>query len=64
LPRIAQPTLIVWGAEDKVIPPSYARTFAEHIKGKAKIVTVPGAGHKAEFDAPDAVAKAIADFLH
>jgi abhydrolase domain-containing protein 6 len=63
LPRIVQPTLIVWGAEDKLIPSSYARTFADSIKGKTKVVTVPGAGHKAEFDAPDAVAKAIADFL-
>lgn len=63
LPRIAQPTLIVWGEQDRVMAPSYARRFAKEIKGPAKVVTVAGAGHKAEFDAPEPVAKAIADFL-
>lgn len=63
LSRIHQPTLILWGAEDKVIPPSYAKTFAKGIKGKTKVKTIRGAGHKAEFDSPDAVAKAIAEFL-
>lgn len=61
--RIAQPTLIIWGTEDRVIPPSYATMFAEAIAGKTKIVTIAGAGHKVEFDAPEAVAAAIAEFV-
>ena len=61
--RIAQPTLIIWGADDRVIPPSYAAMFAKAIAGKTKIVTIPGAGHKVEFDAPEAVAAAIAEFV-
>ena len=63
LPRIAHPTLIVWGEQDRVIPVSYARRFADAITGPAKVIKVPGAGHKVEFDAPEPVAKAIADFL-
>ena len=63
LSRIAQPTLIIWGAQDRVIPPSYAAKFAAAIAGEAKIVTIPGAGHKVEFDAPEAVAAAIAEFV-
>jgi pimeloyl-ACP methyl ester carboxylesterase len=61
--RITQPTLIIWGAEDRVIPPAYAAKFADGISGKTTIVTIPKAGHKVEFDAPDAVATAIAEFL-
>lgn len=63
LSRIAQPTLIIWGAQDRVIPPSYAAKFAEAVAAETKIVTIPDAGHKVEFDAPDAVAAAIAEFL-
>jgi pimeloyl-ACP methyl ester carboxylesterase len=61
--RITQPTLIIWGAEDRVIPPAYAAKFAEGIAAETKIVTIPKAGHKVEFDAPDAVADAISAFL-
>jgi pimeloyl-ACP methyl ester carboxylesterase len=61
--RITQPTLIIWGADDRVMPPAYAARFAEGISGETKIVTIPKAGHKVEFDAPDAVANAIAAFL-
>jgi len=61
--RITQPTLIIWGAEDRVMAPAYAAKFAEGISGTAKTVIIPKAGHKVEFDAPDAVARAIAEFL-
>ena len=61
--RVKQPTLIIWGAEDRVIPPAYAAKFAEAIAGKTTIVTIPRAGHKVEFDAPAAVADAITAFL-
>jgi pimeloyl-ACP methyl ester carboxylesterase len=61
--RIGQPTLIIWGADDRVMNPAYAAKFADAISGPTKIVTIPDAGHKVEFDAPEAVAQAIADFL-
>ncbi len=62
LPRIKQPTLLLWGAEDKVIPQSYAKIFADGISGETKIETITGAGHLAELDEPEAVAKAIHAF--
>lgn len=63
LPRIDAETLLVWGDSDKVIPPSYARRFASGIAGKTKVQMIKGAGHMAEFDQPNAVAKAVANFL-
>jgi pimeloyl-ACP methyl ester carboxylesterase len=64
LARIRQPTLVIWGAADKVLPPSYAQRFADAISGPASVRIIEGAGHKVEFDAPDAVAEAIGEFLN
>lgn len=63
LPLIEAPTLVVWGDQDRILPTSYARTFASGIKGKATVHTVPGAGHLADLDQPDAVASAILGWL-
>ncbi|MBM3490367.1 MAG: alpha/beta fold hydrolase [Alphaproteobacteria bacterium] len=63
LPRLTTETLLVWGADDRVVPPSYAGRFQKLIKGKTTIATIAGAGHLAELDAPDAVAAAILEFL-
>lgn len=59
LHRIRCPTLVVWGAEDKVLSPRYAERFSERIAGKTTIAIIPGAGHLAELDAPARVAEAV-----
>ena len=63
LHRIVAPTLLVWGAQDRVVPASYAKRFAAGLGGLVQIRSAPGAGHMAELDAPDAVADAVLDFL-
>ncbi len=63
LPTIIAPTLLIWGAEDRVMPVNYAEWIAKTIKGKSQLKTIPGAGHLAELDQPAAVAKAITDFM-
>ncbi len=62
LPRIKQPTLILWGGEDKVIAPGYAKRIAGKISGKTEIRIIPGAGHLADLDAPEAVSEAVLEF--
>jgi pimeloyl-ACP methyl ester carboxylesterase len=59
LHRIHCPTLILWGAEDKVLSPSYAGRFVAGIAGKTSVTLIPGAGHLADLDAPGAVAEAV-----
>ena len=59
LPLITAPTLLIWGESDRVMPRTYADKFAKAIPGGAKIATIPRAGHLAELDQPDAVAKAV-----
>jgi pimeloyl-ACP methyl ester carboxylesterase len=59
LHRIRCPTLIIWGAADRVLAPSYAERLAAGIAGTVRTTVIPGAGHLAELDAPDAVAEAV-----
>ena len=59
LPLIEAPTLLLWGEQDRIMPRSYADRFASGISGKTEIRTIPGAGHLAELDQPDAVAAEI-----
>ncbi|HYZ35039.1 MAG TPA: alpha/beta fold hydrolase [Crenalkalicoccus sp.] len=59
---IRAPTLLLWGAEDRVMPRSYAERFARGITGPTEIRVIAGAGHLAELDQPDAVARAILDW--
>ncbi len=59
LKLIAAPTLVLWGAEDRVLPPSYAQKFTSGINGSSQAKAIPGAGHLAYLDQPDAVAAAV-----
>jgi pimeloyl-ACP methyl ester carboxylesterase len=54
LHRITCPVKLVWGTEDRIVPPSYAKKFASGLAGPTEIQVVPGAGHALDFDAPRA----------
>jgi pimeloyl-ACP methyl ester carboxylesterase len=60
--KIAQPTLILWGGQDRLIPPDSAERFAKDIKG-SKLVMFEKLGHVPhEEDAAQTVA-AVQAFL-
>jgi pimeloyl-ACP methyl ester carboxylesterase len=63
LHRIAAPTLLLWGSEDRIVPASYAKRFAAGIRGNTEVRSIAGAGHRADLDAPDATAEAVLRFL-
>lgn len=60
---IKAPTLLLWGEQDRVMPRTYADLFAKGIAAPTEIRVIEGAGHLAELDKPELVAKAIVDFL-
>ena len=62
LDQIKTPTLVMVGAEDVPTPVTRAERIAEKIPG-AKLVVIPGAGHLCTVEEPDAVNRAIKDFL-
>jgi pimeloyl-ACP methyl ester carboxylesterase len=59
---IGKPTLIIWGEKDQQIPVRYANRLHREIPNSL-LVTMPDAGHLILFDAPDAVANALVDFV-
>jgi pimeloyl-ACP methyl ester carboxylesterase len=62
LHRVTVPTLVLWGEQDRLIPPSYADRWAELIAG-ASVETLADAGHMLPYEQPQAAAAAIADFV-
>jgi pimeloyl-ACP methyl ester carboxylesterase len=61
LPRLNVPTLILFGAHDKVVPPENASLLAEKISG-SKVVILPNAGHFFPIEVAEAAAQTITDF--
>lgn len=62
LGEIRTPTLILWGAEDKLIPVSGADWFAARIPGAVKII-YPGVGHLPMEETPDRSAADLDAFV-
>jgi pimeloyl-ACP methyl ester carboxylesterase len=62
LHRIRAETLILWGADDRLVPSVYARAFADRI-ARSEIAIIPNAGHTPHFDDPQAVLDRLLGFL-
>ena len=62
LKRLAVPTLILWGAADRWVPPADAFRFQSDIKG-AKLEIFETLGHSPMEEDSRATAAAVADFL-
>ena len=62
LQRIACPTLLLFGAEDRVVSPRYAADFKAGLRdGRTAVVT--GAGHMLPYERPEAVLGLLERFL-
>jgi pimeloyl-ACP methyl ester carboxylesterase len=62
LAGIDVPTLVLVGEGDAITPPEVARTMADGIP-KARLVTIPGAGHLSPVERPADVSSALRGFL-
>jgi pimeloyl-ACP methyl ester carboxylesterase len=62
LGRIRVPTLLLWGAADRVVTPDYGRTYAGLIPG-ARFELMEAAGHHPEIEQPERFAERVAAFL-
>ena len=61
LPRIAVPTLLIWGELDARSPLSIARQFEQAIPD-ATLVVLPGAGHVSNLERPEPFNHAVREF--
>ena len=62
IPQIAAPTLILWGARDRLIPPAYGERFARDIKG-SRLVRFEGLGHVPQEEDPARTVAVVEQFL-
>ena len=56
------PTLLAWGASDRVVSPDYGRAYSRLIPG-SQFALIEGAGHHPEIEQPEAFVERVAAFL-
>jgi pimeloyl-ACP methyl ester carboxylesterase len=62
LPKISVPTLLIWGEEDKITPPSTAEEF-KRLLPHSTLLYLSACGHVAMMEKPEAFNKAMDIFL-
>jgi pimeloyl-ACP methyl ester carboxylesterase len=60
--RVKAPTLVVWAAEDRLVPVAHGEAYARGI-ARAQLVVVPKTGHALPLEEPEETARIVTDFL-
>ena len=60
--RITAPTLLLWGADDGLVPPAYGEEFSRLIPG-SRLTVIDRCGHSPLVESPDEAFPAISEFL-
>ncbi|XP_038682420.1 monoacylglycerol lipase abhd6-A [Tripterygium wilfordii] len=63
LPKITQPTLIVWGEQDQIFPLELGNRLKRHIGEGASLVVVKNAGHAVNLERPKEFLRHLRSFL-
>ncbi|KAI3966984.1 hypothetical protein MKX01_040625 [Papaver californicum] len=63
LPKISQPTLIVWGEEDQVFPLKLGYRLKRHLGDNAELVVIKNAGHAVNLEKTKEFLKHLKAFL-
>jgi pimeloyl-ACP methyl ester carboxylesterase len=62
IPQLNLPTLILWGGEDRLIPPEHGQRFHQDIAG-SQLKVFEGLGHVPHEEDPEATVQAVKRFL-
>ena len=62
LHRVKLPALVIWGDDDRIMPPAYAALWRERLP-QARLVVVEGCGHLPHVEQAEVVARHIHAFL-
>jgi pimeloyl-ACP methyl ester carboxylesterase len=60
--RLEAPTLLIWGAQDRLVDPAYGDDFAALI-ADARLEVIDGAGHLPQLEQPERTLALIAEFI-
>ncbi|KAJ6816056.1 catalytic/ hydrolase [Iris pallida] len=63
LPKITQPTLIIWGEYDRVFPLELGHRLKRHLEENSQLVVIKNAGHAVNLEKPKEVIKHLKAFL-
>ncbi|KAA8530840.1 hypothetical protein F0562_005536 [Nyssa sinensis] len=63
LPKITQPTLIVWGEHDQVFPIELAHRLKRHLGENAQLEAIKNAGHAINVEKPKELYKHLKSFI-
>jgi pimeloyl-ACP methyl ester carboxylesterase len=63
LGRIRVPTLVLWGKDDKILPPEEGLRLSIEISG-ARLIVLPDTGHVPQEETPEEFARAVSQFFH
>jgi pimeloyl-ACP methyl ester carboxylesterase len=61
LHRVRCPTLLLWGAQDRLVPPAYGEAYRRHLS-QAELLLIPECGHLALFEKEAEFVEAVARF--
>jgi pimeloyl-ACP methyl ester carboxylesterase len=59
---VRAPALVVWGAQDRIVPPVTGEAYTAAFRD-ATLTVLPDAGHYVEMEKPDELAKLVLDFV-
>jgi len=62
LPRVANPTLVVWGREDRIVPLACGEQYARLLPN-ATLKVIEGCGHSPNIERPDEYVSILTEFL-
>jgi pimeloyl-ACP methyl ester carboxylesterase len=60
--RVKAPTLLLWGAQDKLVDPAYGPAFVSALSD-ARLELIDGASHLPQLEQLEAVSNAVRSFL-
>ncbi|XP_059631346.1 uncharacterized protein LOC132274165 [Cornus florida] len=63
LPKIPQPTLIIWGDQDKIFPLELGHRLKRHLGDNAELVVIKDTGHGFFLEKPKEMKKHLKSFL-
>ena len=64
LPKITQPTLIIWGQQDQIFPVELGYRLKRHVGKSAQLVIIKNAGHAVNLEKPKEFVKHLKAFFY
>lgn len=62
--QLTAPTLLIWGRDERILPPECLTFFRRHLPSSVRVAEPEGFGHTPHLERPGALTKQVVQFLH